>query len=152
MFEFKLGEYVIDEATGFEGRINGRVVWDTGNIQYSVKPKVKESGEMGTGHWLDGDYLKAVPEKSLVSKYGEPEFQFSNGEKVKSILVPYFGRVKALAQWLNGCLEYVVVNEQLEKGATITEWFGETELESVAPPIKRETRLTGGPSSVSDRY
>ncbi|MCK4789207.1 MAG: hypothetical protein KAV87_36025 [Desulfobacteraceae bacterium] len=152
MFVFDLGDYVKDEATGFEGRINGRAIWDTGNIQYSIKPMVKDDGQMPNGHWIDGDHLAVIPGRSIKSNYGNPLFVFNIGDKVKSVLIPFSGHVKGCVQWINGCLEYIVVSSELNDGKSVQDWFCETELEKIADPVPRETRKCGGPDSPSDRY
>lgn len=149
MFKFKMGIYVTDIATNFEGIINGRVVWDDGCIQYSVKPPVRDGGDMLDGRWVDGDYFCIDKNKGVTSKYGDPNFKFSNGDKVKSIIVPFEGTITGQFQYLNGCLEYRVTSKSLHEGHPIHEVFPETELKSTGRPVKRETRITGGPDKKS---
>lgn len=152
MFDLELGTYVKDKVTGFEGIINGRVLWDTGNVQYSVKSRVKDDGSVGSGLWIDPDYFQITKEKSMESNHGQPNFIFSNGEKVQSLKTGYKGHINGCIQWLNGCLEYNVTSEKLEKGKVVLEWFNENELKTLSKTLDLEKRPTGGPESISDRY
>lgn len=151
MFDFELGTFVTDNVTGFAGIINGRVDWDTGNLQYSVKPRVKENGDMSDGRYIDGDNFLVDNERSVACAHGDPDFQFENGQKVRSLKTPFKGTISSRVQSLNGCLHYQVTGDTLEKGAEVTEFLSETEIELIpdAQPVQRETRRTGGPDSLS---
>jgi len=153
IFKLELGTHVFDDVSEFEGIINARLRRDSGNIQYSVKPPVKENGEMAEAWWLDGENLSVNDvDKSIDSKYlGEPDFKYNNGDIVRSLKSPYRGVVAAQMQYLNGCLFYEVTSDKLEKGLEVTMTFSETELKPVAKAksIKQEQRPTGGPESRS---
>lgn len=148
-FNYDLGAHVTDQVSGFEGIINGRILWDNGCIQYSIKAKVKENGDIGECRFIDGDHLQQDNERSITSYYGDPTFEFSNGEKVTSIKTPFKGHISGCMQSLNGCIQYSVTSLNLEKGKVITEWLDETEIKSLKSAIKQKTRNTGGPDSRS---
>ncbi len=156
MFDFELGNYVVDGATCFKGVIDGRAIWNTGNIQYSVKPKVKDDGSMQDSMWIDGDHLKLQDgDNGVDSKYGNPAFKFDNGDEVKSTIFKFKGIVVGKIQWLNGCLEYSICSQKLDseqKGVFKT--IAEEELELVKPKaVKTKKRKFGGPvkSSMNTR-
>jgi len=158
MFKIKLGKYVVDAASGFEGVVEGRCLWNTGNIQYSVQPKIKEDKKPDS-MWIDGDHLvihedptnpNAIAEhKGVVSKYGHPNFLLDNGDEVKSTIFDFKGMVVGKIQWLNGCLEYSIAQKKLTKDHMIVyKTLAEEELELVkAKKVVTKQRNTGGPMS-----
>jgi len=150
MFEFNLGTFVTDKSTGFCGVIIGRVRWNSGAIQYSVQPPVKE-GEtsMPDSIWIDGDYFEVDEERGVASAWGAPDFLFDLGTKVKSIHTPLVGYVTGQCQCLNGCLRYTVTSNTLHEGNKVVSWFDETSIESLNKSISQEERTSGGPSSSS---
>jgi len=152
MFNFKLGSYVTDAATGFEGVIDGRAVWNTGNVQYSVRPKMSEDGTLTDSQWVDGDHLQLSDgDKGVDSKYGAPEFKFDNGDQVKSTIFKFKGTIIGQIQWLNGCLEYSICSKELDKEQRgIFKTISEMEIKLIKPKaVKTPKRRTGGPMKSS---
>jgi len=145
MFEFELGMYVEDKVTGFSGIINGRAIYDTGCIQYSVKPKVKQDGVMSEAFFIDGDYLVVDPERSVESRHGDPSFTFELGVHVCSTKTPFKGYISAQNQCLNGCIQYLIVSDKLgEDGCPVNVWHDETELVvTTVASVVQERRTTG---------
>lgn len=61
MFAIEIGVTVKDRLTGFSGVVTGRADYITGCNQYLVRPtKLKETGEMHDGNWLDEQRLEVV--------------------------------------------------------------------------------------------
>lgn len=149
-----LGIYVKDKLTGFEGYINGIVFWDTGNVQYSVKPQCLD-GKMQESHWVDGNFLEKhaagdYPALKISTKY---EFSFNNGDEIKSFKSTARGIISGQVRWINGCNQYWVTGGKLNRDNKVsTYWMDETELILVREKkINRETRPTGGPDRCSQQ-
>ncbi len=156
LFKYNLGQYATDEVSGYQGTINARALWDDGNQQFSLKPRVKEDGIMTKGQWIDADHFTIDSEKGVVSKFGDPEFEFNHGDKVKSRKNGFTGIVSGQCQYLNGCHHYFLTGSSWlsrllgVKGEDA--WFHEAELELVEPMfvrLKKKKKPTGGPDSPS---
>jgi len=147
MFNFELGNYVTDQSTGFKGVIDGRAIWNTGNIQYSVRPKVSEEGKLPDSIWIDGDHLVVKAANNINSEYTDPRFKFDNGDQVKALLFDFKGTIVGQVQWLNGCLEYSVLCKKLDKeNLMIFKVIAEQEITLVkAKAVPIQKRETGGP-------
>jgi hypothetical protein len=52
-----LGAKVLDQITGFEGVVIGRVEYLTGCAQYLLQPPVKKDGDWIESRWMDEDRL-----------------------------------------------------------------------------------------------
>ena len=150
LFDFDMGVKVEEGVSGFTGIINARVIWDSGSIQYSVKPRMTDNDKDAAGKWMDGDYFKVL-EGGVGNRYGEPNFLFTNGDEVQSNKTPFEGTVIGMAQHLNGCITYFVLAKKLQKGRTVQEWFPEQELKMLQKQaVVTEKRSTGGPESCSE--
>ena len=79
-FDYDMGQFVTCKLTGFAGIINGLVEWDTGNLQYSIKPKVGDDGKMIESMYIDGDFFSVNGELSLDFEIPEFKFEFKNGQ------------------------------------------------------------------------
>lgn len=153
MFKYELGKFVTDASTGFAGIINARWERISGNIQYSIKPMVGDDGKMTDSFWVDDDYLVIDEEKSIKSKYGNPFFKFSNGDKVKITTCDKFtGYIVGRSQCLNGCLQYYIQHDKLIGGETKSEWFSEPELKLVKGGAADITPVRTGGFSAKSPY
>lgn len=75
-FKFRLGAKARDTVTGFEGIIIGRNEWLNGCVQYAIKPKVNDKGEIMEAEWIDEQQLEIVRKTTkvtLVKKTGGPQ-------------------------------------------------------------------------------
>lgn len=59
----ELGRTVKDVVTGFKGVVTARCVYLNGCVQYDVKPKVNDKGEMIEGKWFDEEQLMVLSNK-----------------------------------------------------------------------------------------
>lgn len=156
-----IGKYVRDGLSGFEGYINGIGIWDTGCVQYSIKPRTEKYGKMSEGHWIDPNFLVDLSIEELHDKEKDGEFypplefndkykfEFNNGDQVKSIKTPAEGIVIGQVRWINGCNQYWVRGLKLSRdGKQISWWLDEAEAKLIkTKKVKQETRKTGGPDS-----
>lgn len=56
----RLGQTVKDRVTGFTGIAISRVEYLNGCVQFCVKPRMRKSGEMPEGHYIDDVQLEVV--------------------------------------------------------------------------------------------
>ncbi len=59
-YEIRMGQKVKDIVTGFEGIVVARVEFINGCVQYAVRPKVDDKGNMVESEYIDVDRLKLV--------------------------------------------------------------------------------------------
>lgn len=59
-FKFGFGDLVKDKVTGFQGIVVGQLAYNTGCLQYDVRPPVNEKGEHQCGLWLDEASMEIV--------------------------------------------------------------------------------------------
>ena len=64
--EVKLGDWIEDKITGFQGAVIGIVEYLTGCKQLLVQPKVKD-GAWVESHWLDVDRVEVLEDADRVS-------------------------------------------------------------------------------------
>jgi hypothetical protein len=157
-FVFKGGQFVYDQISGFCGIISGIVMWDTGNLQYSVQPKNEDSDKQEPACWIDADFLKLDNARSLEEElwitFDDSVFELVNGAQVKSKKNKFKGTVTAEILWITGCEEYIVTSFSLgEDGKPICNIFPGNELELIVglftrkpkPQVKLPTKDKGGP-------
>ena len=75
-FKFRLGAKARDTVTGFEGIIIGRNEWLNGCVQYALKPKVNDKGEIIEAEWIDEQQIEMVrtdPVTKRLEKTGGPQ-------------------------------------------------------------------------------
>ena len=157
-YNFKFGQKVLDEMSGFQGKINAIVEWNNGSYQYSVQSITKENGDMGESHFMDHHDLKNYSEEIEKADMREilPKWKLDFDDKVKAVGTPYAGQIIGLAFWSNECARYCVRSNKLYEGITTSQWFDTKELElvkkAVIPkpkPAASKPAHTGGPSSNS---
>ncbi len=56
-FKIELGATVVDNITGFCGKVIGAAEYLTGCRQYCIAPYVKEDGDFRESRWFDEDRL-----------------------------------------------------------------------------------------------
>jgi len=75
-FKFKLGARARDTVSEFEGMIIARNEWLNGCVQYCLKGKVNDKGEIPEGEWIDEDQIELVRKSAKVTpikKTGGPQ-------------------------------------------------------------------------------
>ncbi len=156
MFTERLGHFARDQVSGLEGVINATVLWDRGNLQYSIQPQIEATDkEKKQSYFCDVAYIEIKGEKPPLktSHTDFGEFKFKNGSPVRNKKHGMKGFVTGQAVWIAGCRQYYVTSNKLtEKGEVIEHWFDEIELEpdagvfSKKPFPATEARPNGGPS------
>lgn len=177
-FKFQGGQFVRDQLTNVSGIVNGVIVRDTGNVQYSVVPVATEdSNELKDSFWIDADYLINDAEKDMKADhvdFNQTIFEYDLGDLVKSAKTEFKGTIYAKIVWITGCVSYCVtsstmdrdgkqVHDQLDENECIAlkeinEWQSLTsivqavknfKLPRVIKPLRLKKKERGGPMSIS---
>ncbi len=75
------------------------------------------------------------------------KFKFELGQKVKDKFTDYEGIIMARIQYLTGCVQYHVLNQELDKDGDIRDWlsFDENRLKLVQKKAVKAKGAKGGP-------
>lgn len=145
------GKYGIDKVNGFSGTIVAAVLWDRGNMQYSLKPKVSDDGKQTDAFWCDTDFIELGSEIVSIKNRSYDNFIFENGDLVANIKNGFKGFVSGLAIFISGCKQYYLVSMYLEEGKEVGQWVDEQEIKMIkSRKIKtaKNCETSGGPSTI----
>ena len=76
IFKYDLGAQAVDTVTGFKGTITARIEFISGCVQYALRPRVDEKGQMVDSVYIDEDRLEIEvekPEPKRVARSGGPQ-------------------------------------------------------------------------------
>lgn len=167
MFKFKGGNFVKDQLTNFSGIINGVILHDTGNIQYSIQPACADGETVKDALFIDGDFLEHQPENDLSTlvDFNETHFKFKNGNLIKSHKSSITGYIYGQVVWITGCISYQITSTNLNRDGNqiydnlsendcvlvkkLLTWSNWLNFPKISTPIKLTTSRKGGPSSIS---
>lgn len=153
-FKFKNGQKVIETITGLVGIIDMQTVKSTGNLQYSVQPKIKEGENTRPEGWfIDEDSLELLEDNNPDKGTYNQEFKYALGLQVKDGISGFSGVIDRAGLYLNGCVQYLVKGKYIEKLDKVASlWVDEShivvnEQEPLNPNFPKDR--TGGPATSS---
>lgn len=119
MNDIKLGHWLKDRITGFEGFAVARNLTYSGMVQFALQPHgEKKTDNLPIPHFFDVATLEFIDEGiSSVAMSLPIIFPFNIGEEVRDRVTGFSGIVVAEMVYINGCIHYKVVGKQriLEK-------------------------------------
>lgn len=116
----KLGEYVRDALTGYEGIAASKVEMMGGNVQICVQPQVadEEKGKYPDAMNLDHHTLDVL-NAGISSRVTEPiPVTVQLGDKVEDIVTGLTGIATVRYTYMNGCIYYGVQPKMMEDKQT----------------------------------
>lgn len=147
-----LGNEVKDKASGVTGICVSVLLQANGNIMLGIEPPAKDN-KKEDAHFFDIGIIEVLG-IGVTESVPEPEIvtPFDIGDKVKDKISGYAGVVNSISWFLNGCAQYCVISEKLDKesGKPISEFFLTERLTLVGEntAVKQTVRKqTGGPST-----
>jgi len=106
----KLGDYVRDKITNFEGLTLGKSEYLNGCVQFEVQPRIDKEGKMSESEWIDEQQLEVIEESDL-DKVFEPRDSkpaITLGEEVRDTLLGFEGVVISKSTSIAGYVQYDV--------------------------------------------
>jgi len=152
MEDIKLGSIVTDLQSGYEGTATARIELFSGNVQYTVTPKVTKGSEKFPEQVnFDAATLK-VKGKGISELAKEPQpVSISLGDEVECILSGFKGVASMKSIFMNGCVYFDVTKPENATKKTPAEsmFISSTRLKLVkakkVTPIKASVKAPGGP-------
>lgn len=154
MTEIKLGSIVTDLQSGYEGTATARVELFSGNVQYTVTPKVKSGSEKFPEQVnFDAATLK-VKGKGISELTTAPQAcEINIGDEVQCIVSGFKGIASMKSTFMNGCIYFDVTKPENATKKTAAEscFISSTRLKIVkakkVTPIKVSPKAPGGPNT-----
>lgn len=118
MKEIKLGAYVRDLMSGFEGVAYQKAEYLSGNVQYAVQPKCKGDGAYPEAMFIDVHMLiESKDGLNDVSEYATKpvDTNIKLGNYVEDIATGFRGFVVSKITHINGCVSFGVTPKAKKK-------------------------------------
>lgn len=141
-----LGKTIVDAITGIEGVCTQVIEYHTGTIQCCIQPK-GDGRTVPESYYIDPNTLSIVEDGYSVTPVPVPNPTNYLNKKVKDKINGAKGIATKRIINLNGCEQYVVMSDTLERGKAIAHIVPTQDLEckEADKPVEPVRNRVGGP-------